>query len=190
MAEEYVGRKFDTEFIEGGKPPTELVEEILACGRRLDSAGLTPENAGNISVRTGNGMLVTVGGVNKGHMRSSDVVEVVGFDFVKAKVVGEREPSSEVPMHWLIYQSYPMAQAVIHAHDDIVLENAGKLKLTLGVHVTENEASYGTQDQAYEVVEALAHAQYAVIRGHGIVCMGQVLRECLELVMKIHDSLK
>ncbi|MBD3389321.1 MAG: hypothetical protein GF416_09495 [Candidatus Altiarchaeales archaeon] len=190
MAEEYVGRKFETEFVEGDPPHSEIVGEIISAGKALHAMGLTPENAGNISVRTENGLLITVGGVSKGELNPDDVVEVVDFNFSRVKAVGRKEPSSEVPMHWLIYQCYPMAKAVIHAHDMLAVDNADKLKLTAGVHSTKEMASYGTEDQAYQVVEALKHVQYAVIRGHGIVCMGESLDEALELIINVHKSLK
>jgi L-fuculose-phosphate aldolase len=189
MAEEYVGRKFKTVFIGGDAPEESVVEEIIAAGERLNDLGLTPGNAGNISVRTGRGMLITVGGVNKGELSKDDVVEVVDFDFRTANVVGRREPSSEVPMHWLIYQSYPMANAVVHVHDMNAVRNAGKLKLALGVHSTEKPSNYGTQDQAFQVINALEHSQYAVIREHGIVCMGQNLGEALDLVVRVNEKL-
>ncbi len=190
MAEEYVGRKFRTVFADGGRPDPTVVDEIIAAGKRLHELGLTPENAGNISVRTDEGMLVTVGGVSKGSLTRDDVVEVVDFDFATAKAVGSKEPSSEVPMHWLIYQSYPMVNAVVHAHDQLAVERADKLKLLLGVHSTVKESHYGTEDQAYQVVEALKHSQYAVIRDHGVVSMGESLDEALNLLVTIHLRLK
>ncbi|MFC2163144.1 class II aldolase/adducin family protein [Candidatus Altiarchaeota archaeon] len=190
MGEVYVGRKFTTKFVEGGKPDEQLIAEILASGKRLNDLGLTPENAGNLSVRTEDGLLITVGGINKGELTEDDVVEVVDFDFKDAKVVGTKEPSSEVPMHYLIYQSYPLANAVVHVHDELALDNAVKLKVALGISTTEVKASYGTQDQAFEVIEALSHAQYAIIKGHGIVCMGASLAETTDLVLKIHEKLR
>ena len=189
MAEEYVGRKFKTEFL-GSKPHDESAfEEIIDAGRRLYELGLAPENAGNLSVRVGHGMLITVGGVSKGAMSREDISEVVDFDFQIAKVLGVKEPSSETPMHWLVYQCYPMAKAVIHAHDPLALASGDKLKLTIGVHSTKTQTSYGTEDQAHQTIEALSHCQYAIIRGHGIICMGQTIRECMDLIERIHRLL-
>ena len=113
MAEEYVGRKFKTVFVGSDRADDAVVEDIRRTGKVLDELCLTPENAGNISVRTADGMFITVGGVNKGLLSADDVVEVVGFDFKVALVVGSKEPSSETPMHWLIYQCYPSVNAVI-----------------------------------------------------------------------------
>lgn len=189
MPEEYVGRKFDTVFISGGRLDASVLEEFLRVGRMLNGLGYTPENAGNFSVRWNTGMLITVGGVNKGVMGAGDVVEVVDFDFECAKVVGGKEPSSEAPMHWLIYHSFPQVKAIIHVHDDLVLGKAERLSEVFGIHSTERESSYGTEDQAYQVVDALEHSQYAIIHNHGIVCMGETLAECVDLISRVHDCL-
>jgi L-fuculose-phosphate aldolase len=188
--ESYAGRKFKTVFVEGAVAPGSVVAGIREAGRLLDALGLTPDNAGNISVRTERGMFITVGGVNKGKLTSQDVVEVIDFDFEWAKVVGSKDPSSETPMHWLIYHSYPEVNAVIHVHDDLAVDNADRLKTEIGIQSTEEETHYGTQDQAFQVVDALELCQYAVVKKHGIVCIGSTLSEALGLVTKIHSLLK
>jgi ribulose-5-phosphate 4-epimerase/fuculose-1-phosphate aldolase len=190
MGEKYVGRRFRTVYVKGEAPDTHAVEAIIAAGKRLNDLGLTPENAGNISLRAEDGMLITVGGRNKGELTPRDIVEVVAFDFEEAKVVGESEPSSETPMHWLIYQCYPQARAVIHAHDELALEKAALLKERIGAESTPTAAAYGTQEQAHMVVEALEHCQYAIISGHGVVCIGETLGEALDLVVKVRTSLR
>lgn len=187
--ENYVGRKFLTEYKAGAQPDRRLVDPILEAGRRLNALGLTPENAGNISVRTKRGMLITSGGVNKGHMTAEDLVEVLDFDFERAEVAGGKEPSSETPMHWIIYRTFPLVNAVVHVHDDPAQIWAGKLKLTMGIHSTEGGLHYGTEEQAYQAAKALEHAQYAVIRGHGVVCMDRSLNEAVDTVVKIHEAL-
>jgi L-fuculose-phosphate aldolase len=188
--EKYEGRKFQTVFVGPGKPPKGVVDEFRSVGKVLDGEGMTPKNAGNISVRTKRGMLITVGGVNKGKLTSGDVVEVMDFDFNTAKVEGKKEPSSETPMHWLIYHSYPIVEAVIHVHDDLAVDNADKLKLSAGIHSTKEVTKYGTADQAFEVIEALEHCQYAIVKNHGVVCMGSTLTEAMNLILNIHRLLK
>lgn len=182
MAERYVGRKFRTVFVEGDGPDVSLVDKVISAGRRLNSFGLTPENAGNISARTEKGMLITAGGVNKGKLTRGHVVEVLDFADGTAKVVGETEPSSEVPMHWLIYETFPQVNAVIHAHDDKVTENP------MGLVVTDRFHPYGTLEQAADVVKALRRYDYIVIRNHGVVAVGGTLDEALSLILKMYGG--
>ncbi|MFH1404263.1 MAG: class II aldolase/adducin family protein [Candidatus Altiarchaeota archaeon] len=186
MGEEYVGRKFKTEFVQGDGPDPSLAGEIIGVGKRLNELGLTPENAGNISVRVGKGILITVGGVNKGELTGDDVVLVVGFDFHTARVVGLKEPSSEVPMHWSIYEEFPEVNAVVHAHDMKAVENAVMLEREFGFKTTTSREAYGTRQQAMEVVEALRESRYAIIRGHGVVCAGDSLEEALDRVVRVN----
>lgn len=184
MSEVYVGRKFRTRFVKGDKSAGGL-RDVLDAGIVLNEAGMTPENAGNLSVRTESGMLITVGGKNKGELAERDVVEVVGFDGDVADVRGSREPSSETPMHWEIYERYPGVNAVIHVHDELIVGNIDKV----GYPVTE-ETEYGTSEQAEMVGEMIGLKNYVVIRGHGIVSAGKTLGECLELVFKVHDRVE
>ena len=182
MAEVYVGRKFRTVFVEGGEPASSLVDEVIAAGKRLNNLGLTPENAGNISVRTEGGMLVTAGGINKGVLTRSDVVEVVDFRDDTAYVVGSVEPSSEVPMHWLIYREYPQVNAVIHAHDNKVTKNP------FGLVVTDRFHPYGTLEQAEDVIKALRECDYIVIRKHGVLSVGASIGAALALIEDMYGD--
>jgi L-fuculose-phosphate aldolase len=71
-------------------------------------------NDGNISVRLDDGRLVTTPkSVSKGFM-TPDMMVVV--DDNGRKVAGERDPSSELPMHLEIYRNRPDVNAVVHAH--------------------------------------------------------------------------
>jgi L-fuculose-phosphate aldolase len=182
MPEAYVGRKFNTVFVGGGKPDLDKVRGIVAAGRKLNDLGLTPENAGNISVRSRRGMLITPGGKNKGKLVEGDVCEVLDFSGGVATVVGGVEPSSEVPMHWLIYQKFPKVNAVVHAHDSRVTENP------IGLVVTDRFHPYGTLEQAEDVVKALRKCNYIVIRKHGVVAVGETLDEAMKLIMRMYGG--
>ena len=184
MSEEYLGRKFKTVFVDGDVE-SEDVGVILDAGVVLNDSGLTPENAGNISVRTERGMLITVGGKNKGSLTREDVVEVVSFDGEVAEAVGSSEPSSETPMHWMIYENHPQYKALVHVHDQFVLSVAGELD-----YPVTGEAEYGTPRQASMVTELIGIKNYVVIRDHGIVCGGSSIGECLELLFQVHDKAK
>lgn len=167
----------------------EVVEGILSASHSLNDLGLTPANGGNLSARTKDGMLITVGGKNKGELKTGDVVEVVSFDFEElvAKVRGVKEPSSETPMHWLIYERYPKINVVVHAHDYTVvedLEKARRLKLAF----TKKQHPYGTVEQACEVAHALMNADYVVISNHGVVSVGEGIDEAVNRIKQVYHS--
>jgi L-fuculose-phosphate aldolase len=88
--------------------------EIVEVGRRLYARGYVASNDGNISVRLDGGRLITTPkSVSKGFM-TPDMMVVV--DAEGRKLSGDRDASSELPMHLEIYRSRPDVNAVVHAH--------------------------------------------------------------------------
>jgi L-fuculose-phosphate aldolase len=88
--------------------------DIVEVGRRLYARAYVASNDGNISVRLDDERLVTTPkSVSKGFM-TPDMMVVVDYD--GKRVTGEREASSELPMHLEIYRNRPDINAVVHAH--------------------------------------------------------------------------
>ena len=88
--------------------------DIVEIGRRLYARGFVASNDGNISVRLDETRLMTTPkSVSKGFM-TPDMMVVVDYD--GRKLAGERDPSSELPMHLEIYRNRPDVNAVVHAH--------------------------------------------------------------------------
>jgi len=88
--------------------------EIVEVGRRLYARGYVASNDGNISVRLDATRLITTPkSVSKGFM-TPDMMVVV--DPEGRKLSGDRDASSELPMHLEIYRSRPDVNAVVHAH--------------------------------------------------------------------------
>jgi L-fuculose-phosphate aldolase len=88
--------------------------DIVEVGRRLYARSYVASNDGNISVRLDERRLVTTPkSVSKGFM-TPDMMVVVDLD--GRKVAGERDPSTELPMHLEVYRNRPDVNAVVHAH--------------------------------------------------------------------------
>ncbi len=88
--------------------------DIVEAGRRLYARGFVASNDGNISARLDERRLLTTPkSVSKGFM-TPDMLVIVGFD--GQKLVGDREASSELPMHLEIYRNRPDVNGVVHAH--------------------------------------------------------------------------
>ena len=87
---------------------------IVEAGRRLYARSYVASNDGNISARLDDRRLITTPrGVCKGFM-TPDMMVVV--DNEGHKLSGERDPSTELPMHLEIYRNRADAGAVVHAH--------------------------------------------------------------------------
>src|SRR5918993_2336101 len=88
--------------------------DIVEAGRRLYARAYIASNDGNISARIDEHRLITTPkSVSKGFM-TPDMMVIV--DYAGKKVGGDRDPSSELPMHLEIYRSRPDVNAVVHAH--------------------------------------------------------------------------
>jgi L-fuculose-phosphate aldolase len=88
--------------------------EIVEVGRRLYARAYVASNDGNISVRLdADRIIATPRSVSKGFMTADMMVIVDGEG---RKVAGERDASTELPMHLEVYRERPDVQAVVHAH--------------------------------------------------------------------------
>jgi L-fuculose-phosphate aldolase len=91
--------------------------DIVEAGRRMYSRGYVASNDGNISARLDDKRLMTTPkSVSKGFM-TPDMMVVVDYD--GNKVSGDRDASSELPMHLEIYRNRPDVNGVVHAHPPV-----------------------------------------------------------------------
>jgi ribulose-5-phosphate 4-epimerase/fuculose-1-phosphate aldolase len=90
----------------------ELREAIAAHGRSLFDRGLSPGSSGNISVRSGDGFLMTPTGTAFG---SLDPARLSRLDAAGEHVEGD-PPTKERPLHLALYEERPDAQAIVHLH--------------------------------------------------------------------------
>jgi L-fuculose-phosphate aldolase len=88
--------------------------DIVEAGRRMYERGFVASNDGNISARLDERRLITTPkSVSKGFM-TPDMMVLVDYD--GRKIAGDRDPSSELPMHLEFYRNRPDVNAVVHAH--------------------------------------------------------------------------
>ncbi|MGE0592956.1 MAG: class II aldolase/adducin family protein [Vicinamibacterales bacterium] len=91
--------------------------DIVEVGRRLYERAYVASNDGNISVRLDETRFITTPrSVSKGFM-TPDMMVVV--DLEGRKLAGEREASTELPMHLEVYRNRPDVNAVVHAHPPV-----------------------------------------------------------------------
>ncbi len=91
--------------------------EICQVCHWLYDRGYVVSNDGNVSARTPrNTVLITPSGVGKGRMEPHMLVET---DLEGHILSGDRHPSSEGKMHWMVYREREDVMAVVHAHPPI-----------------------------------------------------------------------
>lgn len=158
----------------------------MQASHRLARDGLVVGTAGNVSARAGELVAVTPTGSRLESLRPEEIA-VVGLD--GRAVAGPLAPTSELPLHLAVYREYG-AGAVVHTHPPMgtaVACVADELPcihytlLTLGGNIrVAPYATFGTDDLAASVVEALDGRTAALLGGHGAVTYGDDLQDALD----------
>lgn len=145
-------------------------------GLRLVREGLTSGNFGNLSVRAGEGYLITATG---------SFLDEPG-ELVPVPLEGTMPPraSSEWRVHKAVYRTSPAICAIVHAHPPYAvalsisldwvrpIDSGGRL-VCPEIPVVDGEP--GSAELAENVAAALNHAHVAIARGHGTFAAGPSL---------------
>jgi len=161
-------------------------EAVAGASRHLAQTGLVIGTAGNISARQGDLVAVTPTGADLGDV-TAEMVTVITLD---GEVVdGDLAPTSEVPLHTGIYKA-TNALAVTHAHamastalscchSELPPLHYSCLGLG-GAPRTAPYATFGSQELAANVIEALKGRNAAMMQNHGSIAYGSKMTEAIE----------
>ncbi|MCM8796283.1 MAG: class II aldolase/adducin family protein [Candidatus Omnitrophica bacterium] len=173
-----------------------MKEEIIRVGRRLYEAGLAVANSGNLSCRIDEyNILITATGTSLGDLTPEDIVRV---SLASGESLDSKNPSSELPLHSLVYKNFPV-QVVVHCHPPLingyfsVYDSLKALtfetKLYLGeVPSVKQETPTVTQPQP--VINALKSNNLVVLKNHGVVVIGQNFKDALTLIEALEEAVK
>ncbi len=152
--------------------PPEGPAALIEVGRDLWAAGLVTSHGGNLSLRSGDGALISGTGTMLGRLTEAELVEVDADGEVAA---GAPAPSSNTAIHFATYRAVSEAQAIVHAHgiyttvlagdrDEIVPTNfEGQLLFEAPVPVLDETANHDPE----AIAAALATSTVVVVRNHG-----------------------
>lgn len=176
----------------------EKKKELLETCKKMVELDLVIGSSGNVSVRSGEHVVITPSSVYYTEMSLDDIV-VVNID---GKVVeGHRKPSVELPMHLEIYRSRDDVSTVVHTHsiyasamavlreplspiiDEVIPKTGGDVRVS-------EYAMPGTKDLGNNVVKALEKRSSAIMANHGAVCVGKTLKGTLRLSVLLERACK
>jgi len=159
-------------------------EDIVRYGRCLYERGFIAATDGNLSVRLDEErLLITPTCVCKGMMDPDDMVII---DLDGHKLEGERNVSSEVAMHLLIYRMRPDVWGIVHAHPPtatgfaaahIALDQPliSEVVLTIGSVPLATYACPGTEALPESLRPFVAGHNAILMANHGVVAYGDNL---------------
>lgn len=185
--------------------PARVAEDVIAAGAYVSAKGWTPATAGNLSARIGaRAMGITASGVDKGALRSNDVLF---YDLTNGRPAGARAASAETLLHVERYTADPDVGAIVHIHarnatvlslaargrsggDVVRLEGYELVKALTGVHTHETVIEVpvfpNTQDmeQLARDVRARLGANPVntfgyLLAGHGLYAWGRSMSDAL-----------
>ena len=187
--EGYVGVKYDYTCI-SDEIPGEALDNIRGFNRvsaLLKENGMTYRNAGNISIRSQGGFLITGSGVYLDDIGLEDLVKVLNYDLEEffLTYTGMRPPSSEAFLHSLVYDARPDVECIIHVHDPLTAFCS-----PAKVETTPVEYDYGTPDLAVLCLNTLRSENIVFLRNHGFVAVGKDMDEALEILLECHSELE
>ena len=174
----------------------ELRLKIIKVGRRLYEAGLAVAKSGNLSARLDDeNILITATGTYLGQLRDSDMVKV---NLARGKHEGEVKPSSELPLHALVYKNFP-AKVVVHCHPPLINGYFAVAK-TLKAMSFETKFYLGdipvipqetpTVTDPVPVIAALKTNNLVVLKNHGIVAIADKFQDALSLTEALEEAVK
>jgi L-fuculose-phosphate aldolase len=166
--------------------------EMIATCIFMNERGINQGTSGNISVRIEDGFLITPSGVPYDEMKPEDIV-VMKLD---ATHKGPRKPSTEWRFHRDIMEKKPEVGAVIHLHSMFCTSLSILRRESPAVHYMIAAAggptvpcvpyvTWGTQQLADYIVEALQNRHACLLSNHGMVCVGPNLKKAAWLAVEI-----
>jgi ribulose-5-phosphate 4-epimerase/fuculose-1-phosphate aldolase len=171
-----------------------LLQQLLDGGRRLADSGLVRARSGNISVRWGDGLLITAAGARLGSLLPGDVIAV--------ERLGERpaHASSETAAHAAVYAARPDVNAVVHTHSpyatawstlrrplELTLEEAGYYRMGDVVPVAAH-APGGSAELASGAARTLGDATAVLLERHGALTVGADLDTALDIAESLEHQ--
>jgi len=140
-------------------------------------------------------ILITGTGTFLGELKDADIVKV---DLATGIHEGALKPSSEFPLHSLVYKNFP-AQALIHCHPPLINGYFAAVatlkaltfetKFYLGdVPVIEQDTPTVTKPD--EVIAALKKNNLVVLKNHGTVAIAEKFEDALSITEALEEAVK
>lgn len=144
--------------------------------------------AGNLSFRCVPGenpfVITSKNAVFKNNMNKNDFVEVSDCNFYKNEVryLGNKLPSSETLLHFLIYRNYPKINAVFYGHSAKVVENAIMLRIP---HI-KYEVPYESTEIIETVLGILENHKFIIIKNNGFLALGETIEKAGNICLQFN----
>jgi L-fuculose-phosphate aldolase len=173
---------------------TALRRELIEACRSMNSLGINRGTAGNISLRHGDGLLISPTGIPYDKLEPHHVVAMRwdgGFD-------GDVLPSSEWRFHRDILRARPDLNAVVHTHSTHATAVSILGRDIPAIHYAIAAAGgpsircapyaiFGSQELADAVVAALEGRRACLMAHHGVIAAHGSIAQALALAVTVES---
>lgn len=171
-----------------------LRHDLIKTAQTLNQKGLNNGTAGNVSVRSGLGYLITPSGMSAEELAPADLVRI---DF-NGTMTGSRAPSSEWRFHDALLRNRPDLGAVVHTHapycTTLAVIGCDIPAFHYMVAVAGGDtircapyATFGTQALCNNVLKAMENRRACLMAQHGMLAASDSLAAALKLTIEVED---
>lgn len=175
--------------------------QVLTIAKRIYSNRLVIASLGNVSCRDETGTIaITPSGIDYEELTLTDIVVI---DSTGTKREGRHNPSSETPMHTLIYRKRPDIAGIVHTHSlyasafSVVNKEIPVDMVEVAAHVGGRipVAPYrppGTEELGEQALPLLKERRACLLQNHGVLAVGTTLDKAYkaaaitEIAARIH----
>lgn len=175
----------------------QLRKECIDIGLKLLREQLVSLTMGNMSARDRESGFFTI---KPAGIEYPDIVpeDMVVIDLEGRIVEGDLKPSTEWPMHLVVYQERPDINAIIHTHSayatsfatvgkDIPVLNGEAAALGGTIKCARYERG-GTRELGVAALEALGDRDAVLLRNHGLITVGPTLKRAFYAAVIVENS--
>lgn len=174
------------------KTDTAKRQAIIDACLEMNRLGINQGTSGNISVRHGDGLLITPTSIPYEKLRCEDIVKLS----LDGAPEGRHQPSSEWRFHCDIMRQRPEVQAVLHAHPTYstilaimgleippihyMIAAAGGSNIRCAPY-----AIFGSGELSAHALRALEGRQACLLAHHGMIALGGSLAKAMWLAVEV-----
>ena len=172
--------------------------QVLGAMLQLADKGLNQGASGNVSVRTGSGLLISPSGIAPERLKPTDPV---ALSLSGKQISGSIKPSTEWPMHTAIYEARPDINAIVHCHSTFATTLACARQTIPSFHYMVAMAGgtdipctpyalFGSEKLANFTAEALQSRNACLMANHGQMAIGKTLEDAINLAAEVEELAK
>lgn len=174
-------------------------KEVINAGIKLDRYGLIALSGGNVSLKVDEDrVLVTPSGMIYEELEIDDIILM---DLSGKVIEGTRKASVDTKALLYIYNNMPEINAVIHTHQPYatalgLVEEEFKCNLTTLANATKGSvnvcpfSSAASEQMGIEAVENLNGKLAVILKNHGVITVGNSLKQALYSCVYLEEAAK